>query len=137
MGTVVVNLKKDWFGPSDSLYQARDNPHEFPEEWAAEPSKEQKEKYPAQKYAVLPSTAVLVDNPKVVAVKQQTASGDVTVASVVEDGAKSVGGTLDEAGVELPAQSTAAAEKAADKLGVGEVGGKPRESGPLPAGTKK
>lgn len=31
--TVLVNLKKDWFSPDGSLYQKRDNPHEFPDEW--------------------------------------------------------------------------------------------------------
>jgi len=32
-GTISVDLKKDWFAPDGSLYQARDNPHEFPESW--------------------------------------------------------------------------------------------------------
>ena len=38
-GKVGVNLKRDWFGPDQSLYQVRDNPHEFPAEYAEKPEK--------------------------------------------------------------------------------------------------
>jgi hypothetical protein len=138
-GTVLVNLKKGWFSPDGSLYEVVDNPHEFPAEWAEKPSKEQKEKNPDQTYAVLPSTAEVLDgDPTVVAVIHKTGGGqEVTVPTAVEDDVKSVGGALDEKGIEKPSQSIAKAEKGAEELGLDQVGGKPRESGPLPAGEKK
>lgn len=144
-GTVSVNLAKDWFAPDRSLYQSRDNPHNFPAEWADKPkelSAEEKEdgkvRSKKQKYAVLPSTAEIVgENTRTVVVLQDTANGSkVEVAVPVEDDIKSVGGALDENGVEQPNQSVAAAEKGAKGANV-DVGGKPRESGPLPAGSVK
>ena len=135
-GTILVNLRKDWFGPDGSLYQARDNPHQFPEEYANKPGKDAKE---GQKYAVLPSTAEIVDSSgATVAVLQNTGGGQqVLMPSEVQDGAKSVGGAVGEHGLEEPDQSTSAAAKVAKDTGLDQVGGKPRESGPLPAGTKK
>lgn len=100
-GTVFVRLRRDWFAPDGSLYQVRDNPHEFPADYADEPKFEQKEgesdaafkaRQKKQKYAVLPSTAEIVEDGKEVAVLQQTASGYVEVATAVEDDVKSVGG---------------------------------------------
>lgn len=64
MADVYVNLKKDWFGPGATLFLARDNPHTFSAEWAEEPSKEQKEKSPTQRYTVLPSSAEVVEGPE-------------------------------------------------------------------------
>lgn len=137
-GTVLVNLKRDWFSPDGSLYQVRDNPHEFPAEYADAPSKEVKEKYPDQKYVTLPSTAEIVESETTVAVLQNTGGGQqVMVPSAVQDGAKEVGGALGEHGLEEPAQKVSEAAKVAKDAGLDQVGGKPRESGPLPAGTKK
>ena len=62
-GTILVNLRKDWFSPDGSLYRAIDNPHEFPAAFADKPPKDAPE---AQKYAVLPSTAELVESSKTV-----------------------------------------------------------------------
>lgn len=136
-GTVAVNLKRNWFAPDGSLYDVRDNPHEFPAAWADAPSKEQKEENPNAKYAVLPSTAEIVSAAKTVAVLQNTANGEQAVfGQVVDDEVKSVGGAIDEKGNEKPSQSVADAEKGAEEANV-QVGGKPRESGPLPAGSKK
>lgn len=139
-GTVLVNLRRDWFSPDGSLYQVRDNPHEFPAEYADAPDKEAKEKNPEQKYALLPSTAEVLDadaNATVV-VKQNTGGGQqVLMPSIIQDGAKKVGGAVGEHGIEEPDQSVAAAAKVAKDTGLDQVGGKPRESGPLPAGTKK
>ena len=39
-GTQMVNLKRDWFAPDGSLYQVRDNPHEFPGHWDLPPTAE-------------------------------------------------------------------------------------------------
>ena len=145
MSTVLVNLRRDWFAPDGNLYQVRDNPHEFPAEYADEPKMEKRDgesddafkaRSKRQKYAKLPSSAELVEGGKEVAVLQQTASGDVVeVATAVEGDVKSVGGALDDKGVEQPNQSVAKAEKGAEALNL-DVGGKPRESGPLPAGSK-
>jgi hypothetical protein len=136
-GTVAVNLKRDWFAPDGSLYQVRDNPHEFPATFAEPASKEQKEDNPNAKYAVLPTTAEILEDATTVAVIQNTGGGQqVIVPTVVEGDVKAVGGALDAKGVEQPAQSVAAAEKGAVEQNL-QVGGKPRESGPLPAGTKK
>lgn len=144
-GTVSVNLAKDWFAPDGSLYQSRDNPHNFPAEYADKPKELSDEDVEAgkvrskkQKYAVLPSTAEIVgEDTRTVVVLQDTANGSkVQVAVPVEDVVKSVGGALDEKGIEQPDQSVAAAEKGAKEASV-EVGGKPRESGPLPAGSVK
>jgi hypothetical protein len=133
-GTVLVNLKRDWFGPDGSLYEARDNPHEFPEEFA-EPCKDKNDK---QKYAVLPSSAEIVEGGKTVAVIQNTGGGQqVLMPSEVQDDAKSVGGAVGKNGLEEPDQSTTEAAKVAKDAGLDQTGGKPRESGPLPAGTKK
>lgn len=144
-GTVGVRLKRDWFGPDGSLYQVRDNPHEFPAAYADKPKQEDGESKEAyaerqkrQPYAILPSSAeVLGEDVRTVAVLQDTANGEqVVVPTLVEDGVKSVGGALDAKGVEQADQSVAAAEAGAKEQNV-EVGGKPRESGPLPAGSKK
>lgn len=143
-GTVLVNLRKDWFGPDGSLYQVRDNPHEFPAEFADDPEQledESKEDFAARKkrqpFNVLPSTAKIVENAKTVAVIQNTGGGErVIVPTAVEGDVKSVGGALDDNGNEKATQTIAKAEAGAKELEV-EVGGKPRESGPLPAGTKK
>lgn len=144
-GTVKVNLKKDWFGPDASLYQARDNPHEFPAEYAEAPKKADDEtdedwkvRQKAQPYAILPSTAkVLEGGGRTVATLQDTANGSqVVVAQAVEDEVKSVGGALNKEGFEEPSQSVGAAESAAEDLNI-DVGGKPRQSGPLPAGHEK
>lgn len=117
-GPQLVNLKRNWFAPNGSLYEVRDNPHEFPGDWD------------------LPPTAEELGVAKTVAVVQNTASGSVIVASAVEGDVKSVGDALDAKGFEQPTQSVAAAAAGADAQHL-EVGGKPRESGPLPAGTKK
>ena len=144
-GTVMVNLKKDWFGPDSSLYQARDNPHEFPAEYAEAPEKAEDEstedfkaRQKRQPYAVLPSSAELVKGGgKVVTTLQQTANGaEVEVPTLIEDDVKSVGGALNAKGREDPDQPVSAAASAAKEDGT-QVGGKPRESGPLPAGAKK
>jgi len=142
-GTVLVRLKRDWFAPDGSLYQVRDNPHEFPAHYADKPKQrkdESAEKFEARKKAskfeVLPTTAEVVEGGKTVAVLQQTASGDVVeVPTAVEGDVKSLGGALNDKGQEEPDQPTAKAEKAAEDLNL-EVGGKPRESGPLPAGSR-
>ena len=141
-GTVLVRLHRDWFGPDGTLYERRGNPHSFPADWAEPPkelSKEEKDdgktQSKGQKYAVLPSTAEVLEGGREVAVLQQTASGYVEVATAVEGDVKSVGGALDDKGVEQPSQSTAKAEDAAEELNI-SVGGNPRESGPLPAGSK-
>lgn len=129
---VLVNLKKDWFGPDGSLYQSRDNPHEFPDSWADKPAKEAER----SKFAVLPSTAEVVKGSRTVATLQQTANEtELVVPTTVEDDVKSVGAALDSKGVEQPTQPVPQAAKAAEERNL-EVGGKPRESGPLPAGTK-
>jgi len=140
-GTVGVNLAKDWFAPDDSLYQARDNPHEFPASYADKPKQQEDESdadYKArlkrQPYAVLPSSAELVGGGgRTVAVLQNTANGEqLVVPTLVEDAVKSVGGALDPKGIEQASQPVASAERGADEQGV-EVGGVPRKSGPLPA----
>lgn len=140
-GTVGVNLKKDWFGPDGSLYQSRDNPHQFPATYAEKPKKRDDENDEAYKmrlkyqpYAVLPSSAELVDGGgKTVVTLQNTANGEqLLVPTLVEDDVKSVGGALDPKGIEQPTQPVAAAARGADEQNV-EVGGVPRKSGPLPA----
>lgn len=150
-GTVLVNLRNDWFSPDGSLYQARDNPHEFPADWAEE---KKAEKTPVkettttttvggetarQKYAVLPSSAEIVGPAdKTVMVVQNTGGGQrVLMPSAVEGDVKHVGGAVGEHGLEEPSQSVSEAAKVAKDAGLDQVGGKPRESGPLPAGTKK
>jgi len=143
-GTVGVALKKDWFSPDGSLYQARDNPHEFPAAWAEAPKQRDDEededfaaRKKANKYEVLPSTAEIVKDAKTVAVIQKTGGGEeVIVPTLVEGDVKSVGNALDDRGIEQSTQSTASAVAGAKEQGL-QVGGKPRESGPLPAGTKK
>lgn len=150
-GTVLVNLRKDWFSPDGSLYQTRDNPHEFPAEWAEEAKPEEVKpaktvtttvETPAEvsgrKYAVLPSTAEIVEDSTVVMVKQNTGGGEqVMVSSVVEGDVSAVGGAVGKDGFEEPSQPVAAAAKVAKDAGMDQVGSKPRESGPLPAGEKK
>lgn len=140
-GMVGVRLKKDWFGPDSSLYQARDNPHEFPAEYAEKPKKREEESEVAYKarlknqpYAVLPSSAELVgEDTRTVAVFQNTANGaQVIVPTLVGDDVDKVGGALDVRGIEQPSQSVSAAEKGAEEHNV-DVGGVPRKSGPLPA----
>lgn len=143
-GTVLVNLKRDWFGPDGSLYEVRDNPHEFPANFADAPEKVKKEKEDepvnprAQKYAVLPSTAEVVESSKTVVTVLETGGGQrVMVPTAVQDDVKSVGGAVGEHGIEEPDQSVAAAGKVAKDTGLDQVGGKPRESGSLPAGEKR
>jgi hypothetical protein len=151
-GVVLVNLAKDWFGPNGVLYECEDNPHEFPADWAekADPKKieakktkevttvEVSEQDSEQKYAVLPSTAVIVESQATVAVDFNTGGGQkVTMPVAVEDDVKRVGGALGEHGLEEPDQAVPAAAKVAKDTGLDQVGGKPRESGPLPAGEKK
>lgn len=140
-GTVGVRLKKDWFAPNGSLYQARDNPHEFPAVYAEEPEQQEEEsdadfkaRLKRQPYAVLPSSAELIDGKlRTVATLQNTANGEqLVVPALVGADVKEVGGALDDKGIEQPAQSVAAAEKGAEAQHV-EVGGVPRKSGPLPA----
>lgn len=134
MSTVMVNLKRDWFGPDGSLYQVRDNPHEFPATYAGKPKKDAPE---GTKYAELPSTAEILGDATTVATIQLTGSGDqLVVPTAVSEDVESVGNTLDNKGVEQPTQSVADAEKGAEEQNL-QVGGRPRESGPLPAGTKK
>lgn len=146
-GMVGVRLKKDWFGPDGSLYQARDNPHEFPVAYADKPKKAEDEsdddfkaRLKRQPYAVLPSSAEIIDkDTRTVVTLQDTANGEqLLVPTLVDDDVKEVGGALNDKGLEQPAQSVAAAEKGADAHHV-EVGGVPRKSGPLPAaaGPKK
>lgn len=143
-GTVSVRLKKDWFGPGDTLYQARDNPHSFPAAWAEPPEQaegESDEDWAArekrQPFAVLPSTAEVIEGGRTVAVKFDTANGEqLVVAQTVEDDVKSVGGALGEKGLEEPTQTAKAAEAAAEGLNV-SAGGNPRTSGPLPPDAKK
>ena len=142
-GTVMVRLRKDWFD-GQSLYQVKDNPHEFPASYAEPPKKgedESKEDFDARKkrqpYAVLPSTAEVLEKGKTVAVKIDTANGEQLVrAEAVEGDVKSVGGALNDKGLEEPTQTTAKAEDAAEELNV-SVGGNPQQSGPLPGGAKK
>lgn len=71
MGVVSVNLKKNWFGPDASLHEVRNNPHEFPAEYAAKPVQAEGESDEAwakrkerQPYAVLPSSAVVLPSVK-------------------------------------------------------------------------
>lgn len=144
-GTVGVRLKKDWFGPDGSLYQARDNPHEFPAAYADKPKQadnESDEDFKArqkrQPYAVLPSSAEVIEGGgRTVVTLQNTANGEqLLVPTLVDDDVDSVGGALDNRGVEQPDQSVSAAEKGADAHNV-EVGGVPRKSGPLPAAADK
>ena len=140
-GTVGVRLKRDWFGPDGSLYQARDNPHEFPAAYAEKPKQQEEESDEAfkarqkrQPYAVLPSSAELVEGGgHTVVTLQDTANGEqLLVPTLVEGDVKSVGGALDAKGIEQPSQSVASAEAGADAQNV-SVGGVPRKSGPLPA----
>lgn len=144
-GTVIVRLKRDWFAPDGSLYQARDNPHEFPAAYAEEPSKRDgesdedfKAREAASTFEVLPTTAEVVEGGKTVVVLQNTANGEqLKVPTAVEGDVDSVGGALDDKGLEQADQSVAEAEAGAKAVGMPNVGGKPRESGPLPAGEKK
>lgn len=140
-GKVGVRLKKDWFGPDGSLYQTRDNPHEFPAYYADKPKKKEDEsdedfrrRQKNQPFEILPSSAELIDvDTRTVAVLQNTANGSqVVVPTLVDDDTKSVGGALDDKGHEQPSLTVAAAEKGAEEQGV-EVGGVPRKSGSLPA----
>lgn len=144
-GKLLVNLKRDWFAPDGSLYQVRDNPHEFPADWEDQIPRIKVPKNPVGKmepteYVVdkdKKDEIIVGENTRTVVTNQQTASGDdVQVATAIGDDVKSVGGALDDKGVEQPNQTVAAAEKGAKELGA-EVGGKPRESGPLPAGAQK
>lgn len=142
--SVLVNLKKDWFAPDGSLYQPRDNPHEFPSHWADDPKQGDDEsdedfakRKKGQPFAVLPSTAELVEGGRTVAVLQDTANGEqIVVAQAVDDDTKSVGGALNDKGQEEGSQTVAAAAKGAEALEA-QVGGKPQHGGPLPAGEKK
>jgi hypothetical protein len=141
-GTVGVRLRRDWFAPDGSLYQARDNPHEFPAHYADKPKQKEDEtdedfkaRQKRQPFEILPSTAEVIDEGKsrTVAVLQDTANGEkLVVPTLVDDDVKEVGGALDDKGLEQPAQSVAEAEKGAEAQNV-SVGGVPRKSGPLPA----
>ncbi len=144
-GTLTVNLARDWFAPNGSLYQRRDNPHEFPASWEDQIPGIKKAKargdaakeveYVEDKDAR--DRIIVGENTRTVATLQRTADGtELVVPTVVEDGVKAVGGALDDKGIEQPAQSMAKAEAGAKEVNA-QVGGKPRESGPLPAGTKK
>lgn len=133
-GKVIVNLRRDWYAPDGSLYEARHNPHEFPADWADKPPKDAPEK---QKYAVLPSGATIVDGGRTVEVYRNTADGTgVLTPEVVEEGVKSVGNTVDETSKgptdhNKTHQSTSVASAvAAAKQSGAEIGGKPRESNP-------
>src|SRR6186997_143346 len=93
-GTVGVRLKKDWFGPDGSLYQSRDNPHEFPAEYAEKPKKAEDEsdedfkaRQKRQPYAVLPSSAEVLDgDTRTVVTLQNTANGEqLLVPTLVDD----------------------------------------------------
>lgn len=144
-GTVGVRLKRDWFAPDGSLYQARDNPHEFPATYAEKPKQKEDEsdedfkaRQKRQPFAVLPSSAEVLDGGgRTVVTLQNTANGEqLLVPTLVDEEVKAVGGALDKSGIEQPAQSVAAAEAGADAHNV-EVGGVPRKSGPLPAAADK
>lgn len=150
-GVVLVNLAKDWFSPDGTLYQRVDNPHEFPADWA-EPAKPDKvaeakkettvvetpEKFNERKYAVLPSSAEIVESSTTVVVEHNTGGGQkVYVPTAVQDDVKTVGGAVGKHGIEEPSQSVSEAAKVAKDTGLDQTGGKPRESGPLPAGEKK
>jgi hypothetical protein len=143
-GTVLVRLKRDWFGPGDTLFQARDNPHSFPEEWAGparqhegESDADYKVRKEKQRYDTLPSTAEVIEGGKTVAVKFDTANGEqLVVAQAVEGDVKSVGGALNDKGLEEETQTVAKAEAAAKELNV-DSGANPRTSGPLPPDAKK
>jgi hypothetical protein len=149
-GTILVNLERDWFAPDASLYQVRDNPHEFPAHWEDQIPRIKKPARDTAAAAPLPAAPevkyevdkeardrIIVKDAKTVAVVQNTGGGErVIVPTAVEGDVKSVGGALDDKGHEKSSQSVASAQKGAKELEV-EVGGKPRESGPLPAGTKK
>jgi hypothetical protein len=142
-GTVLVRLKKDWFD-GQSLYQVKDNPHEFPAHYADKPTRGDDEtdeawkvRQKVQPFAILPSSAEIVKAGKTVAVKIDTANGEQLVrAEAVEGDVKSVGGALNDKGLEEATQTVAKAEDAAEDLGL-EVGGNPQQSGPLPGGAKK
>lgn len=140
-GTVGVRLKRDWFGPDGSLYEVEDNPHEFPAHYADKPKQNEgeedddfKARLKRQPYAILPSTAELLEGGgRTVAVLQNTANGEqMVVPTLVEDDVKEVGGALDNKGIEQQSLTVAEAERGADAQNV-EVGGVPRKSGPLPA----
>lgn len=140
-GTVGVRLKRDWFGPDGSLYQVRDNPHEFPAHYADKPKKKEgesdedfKARQERQPFDILPSTAEIVGkDARTVVTLTNTANGEqLLTPTLVDDEVEAVGGALDDKGIEQPSLSVAAAEKGADAHNV-EVGGVPRKSGPLPA----
>jgi len=144
-GTITVNLERDWFAPDGSLYQRRDNPHQFPADWEDQIPrvKVRKDAGPttnSPEYVVdkeRRDRIILGKDAKTVAVLQETADGtQAVVPTAVESGVKSVGGALDSKAVEQPTQSVASAQAGAKEVNA-QVGGKPRESGPLPAGTKK
>lgn len=120
---MLVNLRRNWYAPNNTLYEKSANPHDFPESW-----KDQ-----------LPKGAEVLEGGKVVAVGVNTANGaTLTKPEAVDDDVKSVGGALDTKGIEQPSQTVAAAEKGAEALNVDQVGGKPRESGPaVQVGAKK
>lgn len=145
MATILVNLRNDWFAPNGSLYLAKDNPHEFPAEWEDQIPRIKVPKAsldaPAETEYVVDKEArdsiIVSDNPRVVATLQNTANGaSVVVATAVGDEVESVGGALDNKGMEQPHLEVAEAAKGADALNV-DVGGKPMASGPLPAGANK
>ena len=137
-GTVLVNLRRNWFAPNGSRYDREDNPHSFPAAWADEPSKEQKEANPKQKFAVLPSSAeVLEGGGRTVMTERLTANGTPLLdVQAVDDDVKSVGNTVDEVpeansgeGEGHGSKPVAQAEKEAKQAGVA-VGGSPKVSGP-------
>lgn len=146
--TVLVNLRRPWFGPDGSRYDPEDNPHSFPASYADEPKLEKaegesdadfKRRSEKQKYAVLPSTAEVVGSGKSVMTLRKTANGSVILDPQAVDGdVKSVGNTVEEAPIadrhDDVHRSTpvAKAEKAAEEANE-EVGGNPRKSGPREA----
>lgn len=141
-GTVLINLSRSWFGPNGSRYDPEDNPHSFPAAWADKPKATEDadgnkvEPSKKQKYAVLPSTAKVVEGGgKMVMTERLTANGTPLLdMQAVDDDVKSVGNTVDEVpeashGQVATSTPTATAAKAAEAAGA-QVGGSPRVSGP-------
>jgi hypothetical protein len=137
--TVGVRLARNWFGPDGSLYEVRGNPHEFPAEYAEKPKKAEDEsdadykaRLKTQPYAVLPSTAEIIGkDARTVVTLQDTANGEqVLIPTLLDEGVKSVGGALDDKGIEQPSQTVASAAKGAGAQNL-QVGGVPGKSGPL------
>lgn len=143
---VMVNLQRPWFGPNSVRYHPDDNPHDFPDAWAAEPEQGEDEsdedfelRTKKQKYAMLPASAKVIEGGTEVLTLRKTANGSVVPEPTAVNGdVKSVGNTTDEP----PAKDThdethrsapvKDAAKAADEAKT-EVGGSPSKSGPKSA----